>query len=638
MADPNVLQAMRPGDESNPSWWLRLPGGVVFGPTDLPTLRAWAEQRRVAPGHEVSSDNRRWVRAETIPQLEMVWNVELADGSVYGPLNLKAMSDLLEEGTITLQSRLINVRTKAETRLAQLRATAAPATPAQPLPAAVPRETPAPDRPIPTPAGATVAGGGPVTAAAPAAQPRLDALEQTLQSLRKELETERTANRSGREALANELQRFRETCEARLAETATRHDRAGDALVALRGQADNLAARLTELRRQVQAGGEQQTAEATRNQELFARAQAAWQDAQARLHALETAQRAAPAELAARIAQHIETWQRDLSSAQERHLLEIRRLVEQETAGIAGQVRSLREEQNARVGEGQARLTELTETQRDIRAQIAALHQAQTRATGELTRVVERQQTLERQVQDHAAAARETSAVLGRLDAEDQEQRRGRQALEATLNARAADLKRMVDDMTARLDEQSQRLIALNRQVQDGASADIDVLRARLQAQLDETTGATRTALGTVEQNLGELRQTLDALAARQRTDALAASNQGQQAGLEARTLADKIAAQQADLERLRREFTQLQTACREPRPESAPVRQASVIDVEPLADAATPTPPGPSPRAPTDPPPQREAPRAGQNLRELEEQAARELRIWQEARRKFKK
>ena len=89
-------------------WFLRIDDRSVFGPVALPKLREWAQQGRVAPGNELSTDRQRWVPAETLPELEMVWDVELDDGTYFGPLNIHALRDLVEDATITPASRMVN--------------------------------------------------------------------------------------------------------------------------------------------------------------------------------------------------------------------------------------------------------------------------------------------------------------------------------------------------------------------------------------------------------------------------------------------------------------------------------------------------------------------------------------------------
>lgn len=112
MSEPEEQNATQ---EAEPvKWYLRIDEDSLYGPVVAEKLREWAQQGRVAPGNEVSADREQWIPAEDLPELEMVWNVELDDGTFFGPLNVKALRDLLEDETITFDSRLVN-RTSGET-------------------------------------------------------------------------------------------------------------------------------------------------------------------------------------------------------------------------------------------------------------------------------------------------------------------------------------------------------------------------------------------------------------------------------------------------------------------------------------------------------------------------------------------
>lgn len=93
------------------TWFLKTDDGSIFGPAKLPDLRSWAEEGRITPGSEVSEDRTLWIPAEKLTDLEMFWMVELTDGTSYGPVNLKALADLVQDGTIEPRCRLINQTT-----------------------------------------------------------------------------------------------------------------------------------------------------------------------------------------------------------------------------------------------------------------------------------------------------------------------------------------------------------------------------------------------------------------------------------------------------------------------------------------------------------------------------------------------
>ncbi len=100
-------------------WFLKLEDGQVFGPSDTSTIIDWAHQGRITPGHQLSEDKKAWVAAERIPELKMVWMVELSDGSYFGPLNIRALADLLDDEAITLDAKIINQHTNETATIAE---------------------------------------------------------------------------------------------------------------------------------------------------------------------------------------------------------------------------------------------------------------------------------------------------------------------------------------------------------------------------------------------------------------------------------------------------------------------------------------------------------------------------------------
>ena len=82
-------------------WFLKIDEGDIFGPVDTASLKEWACDGRVTPGNQISDDRKSWINAEKIPELEMLWMVELGDGSFYGPLNIAALADLIADDAVS---------------------------------------------------------------------------------------------------------------------------------------------------------------------------------------------------------------------------------------------------------------------------------------------------------------------------------------------------------------------------------------------------------------------------------------------------------------------------------------------------------------------------------------------------------
>ncbi len=105
-------------------WFLRIAGGTVFGPVSTRGLTVWAEQGRVLPGNEVSSDRTHWQAADSLAELAMTWYLEDPGGSLVGPFNRAAAETLIREGRSAAGARVVAA---AEADLSRLRRTADPA-------------------------------------------------------------------------------------------------------------------------------------------------------------------------------------------------------------------------------------------------------------------------------------------------------------------------------------------------------------------------------------------------------------------------------------------------------------------------------------------------------------------------------
>ncbi len=82
------------------SRYLKTPDGAVYGPVDSLTLCAWAADARVTPGCQVSRDGRTWRAATDYPELRLHWQASLPDGTTVGPLNLFALWELIQDGSL----------------------------------------------------------------------------------------------------------------------------------------------------------------------------------------------------------------------------------------------------------------------------------------------------------------------------------------------------------------------------------------------------------------------------------------------------------------------------------------------------------------------------------------------------------
>lgn len=108
-------------------------GRWLLGPVATADLADWARQGRVAPTHQLSADGREWSPAFDLAELDMVWMLEMGGGESYGPFNILALGELVQEGTISVKARLTHRLTgQATTVEAQQSAASATPAPAKP--------------------------------------------------------------------------------------------------------------------------------------------------------------------------------------------------------------------------------------------------------------------------------------------------------------------------------------------------------------------------------------------------------------------------------------------------------------------------------------------------------------------------
>ncbi|MDD2598511.1 MAG: hypothetical protein PHO37_04720 [Kiritimatiellae bacterium] len=94
-------------DSGAQQWFLRTAESTEFGPIEKSGLKLWAEQARVLPGHQVSTDKITWVPATSVDFLDMNWFIDDGDGDFKGPLNRLAAEALIKSGKFSAAARVI---------------------------------------------------------------------------------------------------------------------------------------------------------------------------------------------------------------------------------------------------------------------------------------------------------------------------------------------------------------------------------------------------------------------------------------------------------------------------------------------------------------------------------------------------
>lgn len=101
-------------DESHRWYLLKHDDGTLFGPIGFDQLKQWAVDAQISPLDKVSNDERNWVKAPMIPELEMDYLIEVSPDQFYGPTTLGAVREFLQAGEIGSQTRITNCRDGVE--------------------------------------------------------------------------------------------------------------------------------------------------------------------------------------------------------------------------------------------------------------------------------------------------------------------------------------------------------------------------------------------------------------------------------------------------------------------------------------------------------------------------------------------
>ena len=95
--------------DSAKEWYVKTADGNVYGPADVASLVAWAEDGRVDATVSLSKNRVDWMSAELMDELEMKWLVELEPGKMLGPYNRKFLVALREGGTLPSQAKIFRL-------------------------------------------------------------------------------------------------------------------------------------------------------------------------------------------------------------------------------------------------------------------------------------------------------------------------------------------------------------------------------------------------------------------------------------------------------------------------------------------------------------------------------------------------
>jgi hypothetical protein len=92
----------------------------LFGPITFEQLKQWAFEAQVSPLDKVSNDEKTWVKAPMVPELEMDFLVEVSPDQFYGPTTLGAVREFVEMGEIHADTRVTNCKDGTDISLREI--------------------------------------------------------------------------------------------------------------------------------------------------------------------------------------------------------------------------------------------------------------------------------------------------------------------------------------------------------------------------------------------------------------------------------------------------------------------------------------------------------------------------------------
>ena len=106
-------------------WRVRkAPDNSIYGPVDTEMLKEWANSAQIAPEDMLDESDEKWRVAPELEFLEMLWMVKLPGGEIYGPTTVGTLREFINEGLVTEKTMATHVKTHQSLPLAALVAAA----------------------------------------------------------------------------------------------------------------------------------------------------------------------------------------------------------------------------------------------------------------------------------------------------------------------------------------------------------------------------------------------------------------------------------------------------------------------------------------------------------------------------------
>jgi ribosomal protein L19E len=98
-----MSDSFEPENSEPPAMWRvkKAPDDSIYGPVDMETLKEWANSAQIAPQDMVDESDDNWRVAPEIDFLEMLWMIKLPGGEIYGPTTVGTLREFINEGLVT---------------------------------------------------------------------------------------------------------------------------------------------------------------------------------------------------------------------------------------------------------------------------------------------------------------------------------------------------------------------------------------------------------------------------------------------------------------------------------------------------------------------------------------------------------
>jgi hypothetical protein len=116
-----VVDEVETADDSPGIWRVRkIADQSIYGPVNTEMLKEWANSAQIAPEDMIDESDENWRPAPDIDFLEMMWQVKLPGGQVYGPTTVGTLREFINEGLVNEKTPATHAKTHQSLPLAAL--------------------------------------------------------------------------------------------------------------------------------------------------------------------------------------------------------------------------------------------------------------------------------------------------------------------------------------------------------------------------------------------------------------------------------------------------------------------------------------------------------------------------------------